>query len=111
MKDNIGQRAKLLRKKAGLDQRELAKLVGTSAPTISRFENGSNKIALSVCLAIFEALGEPIQSAGIELSEVERDYIWMLTALDAMRIKRLEGPEQDYHYVIRHSVRSKLFEK
>jgi len=46
----------------------------------------------------------------IELTEAEKEYIWLLTALDAMRIDSMKSEEQkDYHYQVRHSVRSKLF--
>ena len=54
--------------------------------------------------------GSPMSNIIIELTEAEREYIWLLTALDAMRIGSMETEEQkDYHYQVRHSVRSKLF--
>ena len=46
----------------------------------------------------------------VELTAAEKDYIWLLTSLDAMRIHAMENDrEQDYHYRIRHSLRTKLF--
>lgn len=81
---------------------------------MSRFERGNLDVKYSTVLTIFKVLGQPQKDTGfiIELDETEREYIWLLTALDAMRIAGMptEG-EQDYHYRIRHSVRSKLLDK
>ena len=113
MTNNLGQRAKFLRIQKGLNLRQLAQETGVSASTLSRFENGNLNVAYSTVLAVFEALGQLQQSDGfiVELTEAEKDYIWLLTALDAMRIHVVEDEqEQDRHHEIRHSLRQKLFE-
>lgn len=57
-----GQQAKLLRTKKGLTLRDLARLTGVSASTLSRFERGNLDITYSTVLAVFEVLQAPVRT-------------------------------------------------
>lgn len=51
----------------------------------------------------------PVEVSQITFTVEELDYLWLLTALDAMRIHAMEnGAAQDLNYSVRHSVRDKL---
>lgn len=52
----IGARIKLLREMRGLSQKELAAMVGTKQPSISRYEVGRSEIKLTTLRRICKAL-------------------------------------------------------
>lgn len=57
-----------LRRRAGLSQRALAELAGTSGPTVAAYESGTREPRLSTIERLAEATG-----AGLEVAIVERD--------------------------------------
>lgn len=56
------RRVRVERARQGVGQRELAKKAGTTASTVSRFENGK-ETTFGVVLALMEALGLPVFDA------------------------------------------------
>jgi transcriptional regulator with XRE-family HTH domain len=65
----IGQRAKALRKAAGLTQEQLAEAVELQPSAISRFENGSIGLSLTTLLAVSRVLRVPLASLFEERAE------------------------------------------
>lgn len=65
-KDNKMQKSKFnevlkcLLKNKGITQKEFAKMLGVSEPTVSRFINGSRVPRASTATRIFELLDEPV---------------------------------------------------
>lgn len=58
-----------LRTEKGLTQSELAKILGTSQPTVYRIENGKQNISLSMVKKLSTALGSPILSVNTSVSQ------------------------------------------
>lgn len=54
--DNFGYRLRKCREAAGLSQNELAALVGTSQPAISRYESTDRAPSLKMIVALLKAL-------------------------------------------------------
>ena len=52
----IGQRIKMLRKKKGLSQTELAQMLGKSLRTVQKYETGEIEVSISVINQIAEIL-------------------------------------------------------
>lgn len=56
MADNLGERIKLVRKKAGITQGELARRLGIAYPTLNKYERGHRKPDSSILQKIVHAL-------------------------------------------------------
>ncbi|MEM9859780.1 MAG: helix-turn-helix transcriptional regulator [Bacteroidota bacterium] len=80
----FGDNMMLLRKKKGLSQAALGKIIGTSGDVIGRYERGDIKPSIDVVSKIADAL------------EVSIDYLMGKTSLvmDKETIKRLESIDQ-----------------
>lgn len=89
----LGDNMMLLRKKKGLSQADLGKLIGTSGDVIGRYERGDIKPSIEVVTNIAEALGVSI------------DYLVGKTkiVMDKETVDRLEDiselPEEKKNYV------------
>ncbi|RZD17696.1 MAG: helix-turn-helix domain-containing protein [Candidatus Acididesulfobacter diazotrophicus] len=108
--DMLPKRIKELRKKEGLSQEELAKLLNVSRPTVSQMENGTRKVSLSdmVRLAnifnvsIEEIMQEkPIKDNGLMQEMFGQNSFWLFddkgkkSAKSSKRKKKFEFPEID----------------
>jgi transcriptional regulator with XRE-family HTH domain len=57
----IGYRITIAREEAGLNQKELAEILGISQATLSNYEKGKRRLYLSQLQKIADALGKPLQ--------------------------------------------------
>ncbi|MBA1146400.1 helix-turn-helix transcriptional regulator [Ectothiorhodospiraceae bacterium WFHF3C12] len=62
-----------LRLRAGLSQRELAKLAQTSQPQIARLERGVNQVWLSTCRRLSEVLGVDLNTIADAIENQRRE--------------------------------------
>lgn len=72
----VGQMVKMLRKKSGMTQADLAEKVGVSRPTITKWESGDRKISEDCVTPLAEALGvteKDLREARDSETEVPRD--------------------------------------
>ena len=69
-RQKLGEKIKKYRLMRGLTQQELAEMIGTTAPTISKYEKGQRGVDFDMLANIAEALQVPI-SAFFEDSEVQ----------------------------------------
>lgn len=90
---DFGDNMMLIRKKKGLSQADLGKLIGTSGDVIGRYERGDIKPSIEVVQKIADAL------------EVSIDYLVGKTSilLDKQTLERIENiaqlPEEKRSYV------------
>ena len=63
----IGQRIKTLRKSKGLNQQDLANLLGKSLRTVQKYETGE----IEVSIAIVNELAKLLDKLGVDLIELE----------------------------------------
>ena len=91
---NLGDNMMLIRKKKGLSQADLGKLIGTSGDVIGRYERGDITPSIDVVTKIADAL------------EVSIDYLIGKTnlQLDKQAVKRLEDisklPDDNKNFVL-----------
>lgn len=83
----IGQRIRHLRSERGWSLAELARRVGTSAPTLHRYENGWDRFELGTLRKIASALG-----ARLELRLVEAKTPWRSRPTQPGRVVRVLAP-------------------
>lgn len=67
LRKRLGQKAKELRKKAGLTQEEVAELIGVYRTDLSAFESRGEKIGS------LESVNKLFESLGAELTVIEKD--------------------------------------
>lgn len=91
---DFGDNMMLIRKKKGLSQADLGKIIGTSGDVIGRYERGDITPSIEVVIKIADAL------------EVSVDYLVGKTKmqLDKQAVKRLEDisklPEENKNFVL-----------
>lgn len=91
---NFGDNMMLTRKKKGLSQADLGKMIGTSGDVIGRYERGDITPSIDVVVKVADAL------------EVSVDYLIGKTKmqLDKQAVKRLEDisnlPEENKNFVL-----------
>ncbi len=90
-KNNLGQRLKEFRRKRGVSQAELARLVGVTASTISQIEGDIIYPSLPALLKIAEVLAVEVTSFFAGGEEGQRRVVF--TPGDAMEVKLKDLPE------------------
>ena len=66
----IGQRIKTLRKSKGLNQQDLANLLGKSLRTVQKYETGE----IEVSIAIVNELAKLLDKLGVSVIELEGNF-------------------------------------
>ncbi len=95
------------RRAAGLTQDALARLAGTSQPTLSAYERGTKSPSLAVAERIVEAAGHRLEVVpNLEFVEVPGQHglhpfwlanqLWRLDPERALRMVLLPGPDHDW---------------
>jgi len=95
------------RRAAGLTQDAVARLAGTSQPTLSAYERGTKSPSLAVADRIIEATGHRLEvRANVEFMQVPGQYgmhpfwlanqLWRLEPTLAFRTALLPGPADDW---------------
>lgn len=74
----IGYRITIAREEAGLNQKELAEMLGISQATLSNYEKGKRRLYLPQLQKIADALDKPLQyfsqPIDVEIETPEGDY-------------------------------------
>ena len=101
----IGQRIKMLRKKKGLSQTELAQMLGKSLRTVQKYETGEIEVSISVINQIAEIL----ETSSTYLFGYESGTTQIKSLSDVMdflfKLENVAGI--DFHIDIKKSPRSK----
>ncbi len=101
----IGQRIKMLRKKKGLSQTELAQMLGKSLRTVQKYETGEIEVSISVINQIAEIL----ETSSTYLFGYESGTTQIKSLSDVMDfLFKLENvAEIDFHIDVKKPPRSK----
>ena len=94
MSNNLGEKIRDVRTKAGLNQDEFAKELGyTSRSTINKIEKGVNDIS-------YDKLELLIRKFDVDVSELFDDLAYQTggTIIDEKRIKNIKTPDPDYKF-------------
>lgn len=95
LKERLKQRIQKLREDSGLNQKQLAELVGVSPMTISRYERGEHDIDLDTAEAIAKALRVPVERLlEMEPSKPEIDLKQAIQVLNEALPKIVIIPER-----------------
>lgn len=101
----IGQRIKMLRKKKGLSQTELAQMLGKSLRTVQKYETGEIEVSISVINQIAEIL----ETSSTYLFGYESGTTQIKSLSDVMdflfKLENVEGI--DFHIDVKKPPRSK----